>query len=396
MSDPNCGCNEYKGVDSREYLMVKATASEASTCGPGTGGDSTAACAKQEPMYDASMSDFLLPDSVSNTSMEVCNASVYSVGMWIQFANPIATLQIVNITGNILGLVNRCTNGEVIDDNPSIGTKISKGTLFVVGTEPQCNTDAEDAERINSALGTLDQLCMPVMATSSATAVIRPIGKIESDTADLSVKKCIKAIYGILFKAGTPVLSALKLIENEDKPTYRRLVKNKTTNEISHVKNYSETPDLTNESYALMINKNQEVLVPNYFLIPFKTLLFQNTGSNDFNSWESGGDHTQTINLNFAPYTTLKNDRDHYYVLVRLEIGVYSGTNGFKTLIASLNGVESGKASSEGDDTHGSVQHNAITTMVKVMKSANSIAVKFDFTVPMSYFWRLSTEAIYY
>jgi len=395
MSDPNCGCNENKGSDSREYLMVKATASEASTCGVGSGSSSTAACPKQEPMYDASMSDFLLPDTNGNTSMEVCNASVYAIGMWLQFANPVASLQIVNITGNILSLVNRCTNGEIIDDNPAIGTVIHRGALFVVGTEPQCNTDAEDAERINSALGTLDQLCMTNMVTSSETAVIRPIGKIESDPADLGVKKCIKAIFGILFKAGTPVLTALKLIDNADYLNYRRLVKHKTTNEVGQLKNYSETPGLTDESNALMINKNKEVLIPAYFMYIYKSVIKERANPSDPNVWPSSGDYSETFSLNYAPINQLISDRDHYYAIVRLEVGLYDDS-GLHSLLASLNAVVVGSVMVDGTGDASGVGKNSITTYVKILKSNHQLILSMNLSVAMRNYFKISLEGILY
>lgn len=395
MNDPNCGCKSSSNPNTGEYLLVKSTASEASTCGVGSGSDPTASCDKQEPMFDSSMSDFVLPDVNGNTSMEVCNASIYSVGMWIEFNSPIASMQIVNITGNILSLVNRCANGEPIDGNPTAGAVVHRGATFVVTGGPNCFTDAEDAERINSALATLEQLCIPNMIVSSETATIRPVGKIESDTADTGVKKCLKMIYGILFKAGTPVLTALKLIDNVDRPSYRVLVKNKITNEVGHIKNWSETPDLTNESNVIMVNKNREVLVPAYLMYILKSVIKERASASDPTVWPSSGDYSETFSLNYAPINQLINDRDHFYAVVRLEIACYD-TSGLHSLLASLNGLIVGGVMVDGTGDASGVQKNSITTYVKVLKSNYQLILNMNLSVAMRNYFKISLEGIYY
>jgi len=397
MSNSNCGCGKGGTSGDGDYLMVKATASEASSCGVAGVAGGTEACEKQEPMYDSSLSDFLLPDTTGSTSMEVCNASIYTVSMWLQFLLPVATLQIVNITGNVLSLANKCPNGEPIDDNPIIGTVISRGTQFVVGTEPQCFTDAEDAERINSALEDLTQLCMPNLAISSSTAQIRPIGKLESDPSDLSMQKCIKAIYGIIFKAGTPILTALGLKESLDL-NYRRLAKHKTTNEVVHLKNYSENVG-SPESHALLINKNTERAVPTYFIHLSRFEVASKPSPLDPTDWDTidAGGFEATYDVSGNGISGLFSDRDHIYVMARLDLGLYDLDDGNRTIKANLNGYPIGRVAINNGPSDNSLAVNTISVPIKVMKSNYDLVLKLEnFGGTNNYYFRLVVDGVYY
>jgi len=371
-TDPNCGCNSPSGSDNREYLLVKSTASEANTCGGPTAAGGTANCPKQEPSYDISMSDFVMPQDGSSTPMEVCNASVYALSMWLHFSSPSAALQITNISGNILTLANKCPNGETIDSNPT-NVVISKGTTFVVGPTPQCNTDAQDQERINSALASATELCMPNMKTSSTTATLRPVGKVESDTADLSVKKCIQAIYGVLFKAGTPILTALAKKTALDL-NYERLGKHKTTNEVVRMDNYS-VGLTSNASHTLMFAQNTEKVVPTYFThmqVP-RQVLFQSQASlNDFDAWDTiPGDDSFEKDISLKDYLEdLFNLRDHAYAILNIDVSLHTHVGGFHTLRCMLNDGEFGRVTmnNDSDNNTGGI---SITSPVKILKAGN-------------------------
>lgn len=401
MSKPNCGCDNG-GSQEGDFLMVKATASEASSCGLSGGSNSTASCDKQEPMYDICLSDFLLPSKDGQTSMEVCNASIYTISMWLQFTYPVVTLQIVNITGNILTLVNRCPNGEIVDENPTIGTVVSRGTSFVVAPEPQCFTDEEDAERINSALEGATQICAPNLATCSETAIIRPVGKIESDPSDLSVKKCIKAIYGFLMKAGTPVFTALRLEAPIDL-NYRRLAKHKTLNEVVHLKNYSETPGLTDDSYALMINKNREVLVPNYFSHLFTHTIAENTTAYTTpSSWPalgSGGSHEVNYNISAAVggLGWLPSDRNHIIVMVRFDLTTFVDGEGSRAINIILNNINAGRVMNVGNGGGENINGMSVSVPIKLSKGDYNLNMKLNATGnTQRYHFRLTIDGVFY
>jgi hypothetical protein len=401
MSKPNCGCNN-SGSSDGDYMLVKATASQASSCGVPGEATGTESCDKQEPMYDVCLSDFLLPSVNGSTSMEVCNASIYSLSMWLQFTNPVATLQIVNITGNILSLVNRCPNGEIVDENPIIGTVVTRGTSFVVVGEPQCFSDEEDAERVNNALKNATELCIPNMETSSSTATVRPIGKIESDTADLGAKKCIKAIFGILFKSGTPILSALRLEAPIDL-NYRRIAKHKTNNEVVHLKNYSETPGITDESYALMVNKNREAIVPSYFTHLFTQTIDENstayTSPSTWPSLGSGGSHEENYNISSMTGNVawLQSDRNHIIVMVRIDVTTFVNSEGARSINVLLNNISVGKVMNVGNGTGENINGMSISVPIKVLKSGYNLNLKLNATGnSQRYHYRVSIDGIFY
>ena len=395
-TDPNCGCNQTKsGSDSREYLMVKTTASEASTCSGPSAESGVGACPRQEPAYDVSMSDFLVPTFGGSTVMEVCNPTIYTLNMWLQFTSPVALLQIINITGNILTLSNKCPNGEEILDN-IVSTVIPKGTPFVVGNAPQCNTDAEDQERINSAFSQATELCIPNLETSKSTTTIRPIGKIESDSADGSIRHCIKAIYGILFKAGTPVLTALARKLPTD-INYRRLGKHKTTNEVVQLDNYSETPDLSGQSYGLMINNSTERVVPTYFMVFRRDVMIAGASGDNFaTDWDDMPASLKIEQSFDLPLDDLFNQRDHIYVMVKVDLGIHSQAAGNKSLAVYLNDLYRGKVVMNGTSDHASTTINTISAPVKIFKSDYKLKIRVESNVVFKYYLRAVRDETFY
>jgi hypothetical protein len=149
--------------------MVEATASDASSCGVSATG--TEGCAKQEPMYDICLSSFLVPLSNSFTSIEVCSPNIYYIGMWLQFLTPNVTLQISNISGKIISLINRCENGDLIYGNPEAGQVVLRNTPFVVVDKPRCKSDEDDIAALENALSNASELCVPSLKTSSSTCL---------------------------------------------------------------------------------------------------------------------------------------------------------------------------------------------------------------------------------
>jgi hypothetical protein len=396
--NPNCGCDN-PGSDSNEYLMIKATPKNASTCGvvnenPDSGFSN---CALQEDTFDSFLSDFLIPVAASSTSVSVCNPNVYAVGQWIHTYTPAAALQIMSITSNILGLVNRCPSGDEVSANPAPGTIIAKGTKFVTGPQPSCYSDQERANQITEAIALLTQLCMPDLVFASATSLQSPVGLVESDSADSAAGRCLKKIFGFQMDKGTPVFTNLELGDPVD-VTYRRLVKHKTSNRVIQAKNYSEDAAIGAKQVLLAITSGGEILKQSYLTVPFpETLLEQNSTSITPTAWPSitSSGFEKDFVVNIAPISTLALGQDHYFVLVKLEIAAGTGADTWNAITGLLNGIQATKSLSRQDDDT-VVAVNTSTTWVKVLKSDNILKLRVNATGNMRFYYRIGLNGVMY
>ena len=398
MSD--CNCNKTASP-SEEYLMVKASASQAATCGvalPST--TSVESCAKQEPMYDASLSDFLVPLESSSTNMIVCNSAIYSTGIWLQFLNPVVTLKITNITDNTLTLVNRCENGDIVSSNPAVGVAVAKGARFVVVDQPDCVSNSDFLLKVISALSTATEVCLPSLVSSTTTAIIHPVGRVESDPSNLSAGKCLKKIFGILFKAGRPFLSALGGTIGHNNLDYRRLVRHKTTGGVYEKDNYSDAPQLeVNKQYLLAITNSEEKLFgPTYITKFTREQLEENTTDKDHLSWPTfSGSYDKDYDMgDYAGLTPpAEAFLDHYYVMCRLEIACSRTGDDVVTMQAELNGIRVGRCVGATSADY-LVGYNAVTIPVRVNNSDDKLTLRLTTTGTTRYYFRLHVDGIYY
>ena len=395
MSNKDCGCN--KQAQEGEYLLVAATGNQAAQCGNPLDQDPRASCSKQEEMFDYSLSDFLVPQPESFTSMEVCNASVYSIGMWLEFFNPSVILQISNISGNIISLVNRCPNGEPPYRNPSIGTVVNRNTKFVVASQPFSMSDEEAQEFIEDALSNSEEICVPSLLATSTTATVHPVGRIEDDPSNLGVKKCLKRIFGILFKAGRPYLSALGSPVGPIATGYRRLVRRNSDGALFAQQEYHEASNVAaGRQYALSISKGKHRIIgPAYIPSFYFRKLYENTASDNYASWPTFSNNTnKDFDLSgYGEVQSLSDVLDHYYVMVRLEFSVRS-TSTFRTCNAFINGRLVAKVGTLTDDQP-QVQYNSVTVPIKVLKSDNKITVRFECPGTVNYYYRLEMDGIF-
>ena len=391
MSD--CDCTKTPTSD--EYLMIAATAENAGQCGT-PAASANASCDKQEKMFDESLSAFLIPATNASVSMQVCNAKVYSVGMWIEFLNPFCILQISAITGNILSLVNRCPDGSSLAGNPEVSTAIGVGSLFVVAARPACDVDYQD--ELAAAMADMTELCVPDLLAHSNTAIIHPVGRLESDPENTGAAKCIKRIFGILFKAGRPFLSAMGApVSISDLHLYRRIVRNTSTGGLHLAKNYFEQNDVTaNNRYGLSIDSARErVIGPIHFCQMWHMLVKENTSNDDPDTWPSFT-NSRDEDFDLGGYDRIQlidNVRDHYYVMVRFELGA-KRSGALVSVNAKLNDKNVCRvfASSSGSVTQ---QYNSVTVPVKVMKSDDKITLKLTTDGTVKFQYSLHIEAIY-
>lgn len=351
-------------------------------------------------MYDSVLSEFAIPSEASSVTTMVCNGAIYAVGMWIQFTGPYAKLQISAITGNTLTLLNRNANGETVGGNPAIGTRVYKDTQFVVCAGPSDMSDDETAEQFQKFLDSATQLCMPNLGPSSSTAVMHPVGRLESDPNNLSAKKCLRRIYGILFKAGRPFLSALGVpVDINDMTNFRPLVRHKTNGGVHQRKNYSEASGLANgKQYALAVTNTSEKLLQTYFTkIAVNSLEEDPNHSNDPDSWEVMTDeYTKTYDISDTPNIMPPEDHnlDHYYVMVDLEIAGSKTSGSITVMRALLNDVPVARCVVSGDADV--LNFNSGTKLIKVMKSNNELKLKIISPGSVRRWYRLVVQAVLY
>lgn len=397
MSD--CNCNP-PSTDS-EYLLVKATASQASLCGAALeSAASQESCAKQELMYDASLSDFLIPLESSSVNMIVCNPQVYTTGMWIEFLSPSVTLKITAIVNNALTLVNRCDDGNIVSSNPAVGVVVAKGSQFAVVGQPECVSASDFLLKIISALAASTELCLPALVTSGINSNIHPVGRVESDPDNLSAGKCLKKIFGILFKAGRPFLSSLGAGVNHANMDNRRIVKNKATGGLYEKENYCEASHLVGDTgYLIGVSNSEErVFGPAYIVKHNKQLLAESSANKDHLSWPTfTGSKEEEYDLSDYPGITPPSASffDHYYAICRLEIACSRTGSDVETMQADLNTVRAGRCVGATSADY-LVQYNCITMPVKVMKSNNKITLRLTTTGTTRYYFRLFVDGIEY
>lgn len=394
MSNQCSGCDD-PSPDDREYLLVKASGANAGVCGTPVA-SAGATCIKKDSTYDVSLSDFLIPDGSSTINIQVCNGKLYAVNSWIEFTNPSAILKITAISGNILTLKNQCPDGSELEENPPISTVIAKNTPFVVCGKPPCEIDYES--KLAEALADVQEICVPSLGATSMTAIVHPVGAVQSDPSNLSVGKCIRRIFGVLFKAGRPFLSAMGApIDLNDLSGYRRLVRKNDTGGVYTAKNFWEYVGIVaKERYALSIDSTRERVTGPIFLAQmWHMVVEENTANDNPSTWPSFSNSLEK-DYDLGGYDKIQaidNTREYYYVLVRLEVGAQK-TGSTEIVQAYLNGKQCGRVFA-GSGAMYLTQFNMSTTPIRVNKSDDKLTVKFLANGTVKLYYKVHIEAIY-
>ena len=396
----NCGCNSGDCNQSGEYLMVKATPSDAGLCGNPTSLDPTKNCAKQEKMFDFAQSGFIIPLANGQTSMKVCNSGIYTTNMWLEFFNPVCKLKITAISADhTLTLVNRCPGGSAVKSNPDAGTAVPTGTKFVVCSQPDCTPGSVAGESVVNTLESLNYIPIGNMTESATTDLVQPIGHIRSNPTNSAVKKVIKRIYGVMFNAGRPVLTALGLVDTVNlSENYRRLVIHKTTKIVSWAKNRSEQAGLiSGKKYLEVISSGSERLIGPVLLPLFnRTQLDQNVAPGvtpaDWPSFTTS--FTKAFDLSEIPEINNAPKDSEYIALARIDIGGLKtgSTNNF--ISVSVNGVRAGVVRTGYNDAF--IQFNTIVMPIRILRSDNKLTLKLETTGTVKYHYRICVDGIFY
>lgn len=328
-----CGCGSPapSSKTDDEYLLVKAIGNSPSVCGDPTedDNDDSTQCAKSEPEYDSSMSDFVVPSVGGTVSVQVCNAEVYSVNQWIQFSGSLLIVQIVSIVGNTLQVRNACPSGEEIVTNPEAGLLVPRNTRFFTVGAPECISEEERMNQILEALSGAEEICTPDLLESGNQAVVQPVGLVQSDPGNTGFQRCIRRIFGFLMDAGSPFFTQIKNIAESDVSLYRRLGINKSTREVREFPNYGDYAGLTAGSqYMMGVKQNgaEYLIGPSYGFKPMFVTIYENPSdplSNVTTVTPAAAIMiNRDFNLNVPEISGIRSNQDHVWALVHLDLNI--------------------------------------------------------------------------
>lgn len=395
----NCGCTGKTSPEDKKYLMVEMTGSEAATCDPDQAPSGVEDCAKQEPTYDESLSDFVVPLSTNTTQLQVCNSSIYTLSQYIQFAIPRVRMLITanNADTNILTIANRCPDGSAIPENPEAGLAVPEGSRFSVVDSPQCPNTAQDIQKVKDALAGMSELCVPELTSAPSTSKIYVVGRVDEDV-NPAQGKCIRWITSLWNDAGKWFMTEIRLLSAASSQfgAYRKLGRHSTTNEIVEFPNYKDMTDVLGggKQMALAISEDGERLVgPAYFFNPFHYSVDKNDNDLDPDLWPSfSNTKNETYDLSgSSQISDTVYKQDHYFALVRLEIAGIS-TGDYNTIEASLNDSYAGRVITRAAEE---VQYNSITMPVKILKSNNELKLKLETNGSVKVFYRVIVDGIF-
>lgn len=377
-----------------EYLLVSATGNSSNDCGNNGKDD----CKLSDGTFDESISDFVVPGAYSSVSMQVCDPSLYSIGQWLFFFESSNYLRVTAVDEYTLTLENNASTGIVVDGNKEAGFLIRNGSRFNAADRP-FHIDGEIlSDKIIGTINSLSEIEAGSLAVSSTTAVVHPIGRVESDPSNSGVKKAIRRIYGVLFKAGTPILSALKVGSPSDVPTHQRLYKNKTTGEVKTLPNYSEYPKVVSSSesqFALSITSNEEKLISTFFPKFYQTFIEKNGNAKDNSSWPTlpGSGFSKTFDITSPEITDSMGNPRYIWVVFRVEVGIAVATTNPVIAETAVNGKH--VCYTYADDDGSKVNFNQGISYIKVARNDLNVKLTIDSNYPCKYFYRLSIEKIF-
>lgn len=399
MANKDCGCNQPPSEDA-DYLMVKATASQANACGnPSTAATPLSTCPNQDPTFDSLLSDFVLPAHGLAVGVSVCNNTIYAVGQYLQFvdSNVIVSIAALDAGGKIMTIRNACNNGNEIG-NPS-GVIINSGAKFYAVQSPPCLSSEEQNTLVADALNSSTELCVPSLGETTDTSVVQIVGRRESDSEDSSAKKCIRRVKAFLFKLGAPFLPSItQATESDNAATYSRLGIRRTGGEKGQVVQLKEIPDYAFGTTADKLRAGfkyifagnsaqvQKPVGPAFVYSPFDPVkLFEEKGtissSGTYTNLASGGTYTKSFSLNIPEITTnLKNKdlQDHYYLNLHLIVAVQAGSAGAARYMSfKINDV---LVTSVWGNNAGMYSGHALTIPVKILNTDTSFELKIQAT----------------
>jgi hypothetical protein len=330
-------------------------------------------------MFDESLSDFAIPVAAGQTSMLVCNAEVYSIGMWLQMLTSKATLKIAAITNNTLTLINRNDDGSIVSSNPTVGFIVNQGERFVVCDAPfDYNLSLEE---LNGTLDDATTLCLPTLGQALGDASAELVGWFSNNPSDPSSCVGIKRIPGAVWSAGKlyfPLSGTLPPYVS----TARRIGIVLSSGEFAQMQSYAEHSNVgPGNTYSLAIAQGVETPIgpsrfPAFYSVPSQAARAHNSLSPA--DWPAllvpqAADFDHSLyDAQLNQFSFIHGD---YYAMVRLEVALQAPTAGYVAMVISMQGQE--KARLYANDSPNNV---SVSFPILVSRSNHTVRLNLQVT----------------
>lgn len=187
---PVSGCEETVEADPtdkcytiKEAIPVCATTNPASSL-------QSSDCTRLDNTYDMALQAAVIPTVGSQMQINVCNASIYTVGSWIEFVDgygvgSIFQIVAINTINQYITVRNSCEDGiTAIDGNASPGASIQAGSRFIVRGKTSCKTTEDQVADLEALFPSLEEICLDSLSAREVTEEIKILGALTSSDCD--------------------------------------------------------------------------------------------------------------------------------------------------------------------------------------------------------------------
>lgn len=228
----------------KSYAVVEAIPVCASTSPASSLGSSD--CTKLDNTYDIALQSVVVPAVGGSMQISVCNASLYTVGSWIEFVDGSGAgskyqIIAVNSTENYISVRNSCSDGvTAISGNAPPGSTFVINSRFIVIGEPICQTSDEKVEELQETINAADELCLEGITDRLAgveeTEMLGVVAA--SDCEEGEAQPCLRKLLTREAKDGSLILGNIdvNLIGGDEYPVFfnssNKLVKGEIEEDI--------------------------------------------------------------------------------------------------------------------------------------------------------------------
>lgn len=143
--------------------------------------------------FHQALSALVVPVVGGQSSFLVADGSLFAAGQWIQFINPSGIFRIISITGNTITIQNSAANGvTAITGNPVPPTQYPANAAFVTVGDPRQLTEAQFAALVQTAIASLQSICLGEIPAQGPTEQIYLLGYLKSNLCGDGDGACIR------------------------------------------------------------------------------------------------------------------------------------------------------------------------------------------------------------
>lgn len=143
--------------------------------------------------FHQALSALVVPVVGGQSSFLVADGSIFAAGQWIQFINPSGIFRIISITGNTITIQNSAADGvTAIAGNPVPPTQYPTNAAFVTVGDPRQLTEAQFAALVQTAIASLQSICLGEIPEQGPTEQIYLLGYLKSNLCGDGDGACIR------------------------------------------------------------------------------------------------------------------------------------------------------------------------------------------------------------